>query len=185
MDKIKKDDISVRRFLFEDITPLVDYWTKSSAEYWRERGLDKSKLSSEKEFTEYYENSFKTSGGVRTIAVILFRGKPIGVHTLTDFIENESAIFHAHIWSDEYRKKGIGFYSYPAAIEFFMDTLSLKKVIFKTPLINAGANKVKEKLGIPCLGETVFESPVLIGPLEANLYEVDRELLQKIKQRIA
>ena len=64
-----------------------------------------------------------------------------------------------------------------------MRKLNLKKIIFKTPIINIGANKVKEKLGIPKIGETLFESPILFAPLEANLYELDREMLKKLKEK--
>ena len=105
------------------------------------------------------------------------------MHTLTDLVENENAVFHAHIWDEENRKLGIGFYSYLKAADFCMVKLNLKKIIFKTPKISSGANRIKEKLGIPCLGETLFESPVQFTPLEANLYELDRDLLNKLKDR--
>ena len=183
MIRAKKEDVTIRNFLQEDITPLVNYWTKNSAEFWKARGLDKSKLMSESEFTDFYLNAFRKYGDVKTVAVILYKNKAIGVHTLTDFIENESAIFHAHIWNEEHRKIGIGNYSYIKAADFFMKKLNLKKIIFKSPKINLGANRIKEKLGIPCLGDTVFESPVLFAPIQANLYELDIELLEKIKAK--
>lgn len=181
MGQINSEDVSIRDFLPEDIKPLVNYWTQSSAEFWKIRGVDKLKLPSEKEFTERYQDAFQNFGGVKTLAVIVFQGKSIGVHSLTELVENENAIFHAHIWDDENRKLGIGFYSYIKAAEYFIQKLNLKKIIFKTPKINAGANRVKEKIGIPCIGETVFESPILFSSLDANLYELDRELLVKIK----
>lgn len=184
MLKAKSEDITIRNFLQEDISPLVNYWTKNSAEFWRVRGIDKAKLYSEQEFTDYYESTLRNDGDVKTVAVILYNGTAVGVHTLTDLIENESAVFHAHLWDEKYRTIGIGFYSYIKAAEFFMNKLRLNKIIFKTPKINIGANRVKEKLEIPCLGETVFESPVLIAPMQANLYELDRELLLKIKSRM-
>lgn len=174
-------DVSIRKFQIDDIGPLVDYWTKSSEDYWQERGIDKSKLFTEKEFSDYYQDSFKKNGGVSTVAVILYKENPVGVHTLTSLKENESGVFHAHIWKEEHRKIGIGYFSYILAAEFFLQTLNLKKIIFKTPKINLAANRVKEKLGIPKVGETLFEETVLIKPLKANLYELDLVLIQKIK----
>ena len=183
MNSTKSTDVTIRDFLPEDIIPMVKYWTQSSAEFWKVRGVAKDKLNTEGEFTERYKNAFLNNGGVKTIAVIQFFGKAIGVHSLTDLIENESAVFHAHIWDEENRKRGIGFYSYLKAAEYFMYKLNLKKIIFKTPIINIGANRIKKKLGIPKIGETIFESPILFAPLEANLYELNLELLEKIKKK--
>ena len=183
MSKTKSTDVTIRDFLPEDIIPMVNYWTQNSAEFWKVRGVDKEKLNTEGEFTERYKNAFLNNGGVKTIAVIQFFGKAIGVHSLTDLIENESAVFHAHIWDEENRKRGIGFYSYLKATEYFMVKLNLKKIIFKTPIINIGANRIKEKLGIPKIGDTIFESPILFLPLEANLYEFDRDMLKKLKEK--
>ena len=148
MNSTKSTDVSIRDFFPEDITTMVNYWTQSSTEFWKVRGVDKTKLSTEGEFTERYKNAFLNNGGVKTFGVILFRKKAIGVHSLTDLIENESSVFYAHIWNEENRKRGIGFYSYLKAAEYFMHKLNLKKIIFKTPIINIGANRIKEKLGI-------------------------------------
>lgn len=82
--------------------------------------------------------------------------------------------------SPDYRSKGIGYYSYPLSMDFFMKKMNFNKIIFKTPKINIAANKIKTKLNIPCLGDTIFDATVLIKPMEANLYEVDRELLDKL-----
>ncbi len=48
---------------------------------------------------------------------------------------------------------------------------------------NYFANRIKEKIGIPLIGETVLDDPILIAPLEVNLYELDRELLIKLKEK--
>lgn len=117
--------------------------------------------------------------------MITYNDKAIGIHGVTHVIDGESAIMHAHIWYPEYRQKGIAYFSYPLAMDFFMIKLDLKKIIFKTPKINIGANKVKQKLQIPYLGDTVFDGPVLLKPLAANLYEVDRVLLKQLLKKIS
>lgn len=80
--KVYSDNVSIRDFLPENIAPLVTYWTQNSEEFWKVHGVDKSKLKSEKEFTEIYQNAFRQFGGVKTLAIILFKEKAIGVHGL-------------------------------------------------------------------------------------------------------
>ena len=180
-----QEDILIRAFQKEDIEPLVGYWTGNSEEFWRIRGIDKLKLKSRSDFISVYEKAFRETGEVQGLATILYRGQSIGIHSLTDIIEHESAVFHAHIWSEVHRGLGIGVFSYLKAADFFIEKLKLKKIIFKTPKLNLAANRVKEKIGITCIGDTVFESPVLIAPLSANLYELDKVLLEKLKVKHA
>lgn len=174
-------DVSVRAFAREDILPLVDYWTKNSEEFWRQRGVDKGKLKPREEFIASYEKSFAENGGIPTLVTILLYQQAIGIHGVSHVVENESGVFHAHIWRDEDRHKGVGIYSYLKAAEHFFNAFNLQKIIFKTPKINRGPNRLKEKIGIPAIGDTVFDAPIMISPTPATLYELDRELLQKLK----
>jgi RimJ/RimL family protein N-acetyltransferase len=142
---IQPGDLRIRALEPCDIPRVVDYWTGNSAEFWRMRGVDKAKLSSHDEFVSGYERMFREGGKVPGTAVILLRGEPVGLHTLTDIVEGESAVFHAHIWSEELRGLGLGVYSYLKAAEFFFTTLKLKKILFKTPNRNPlrGGNRFR------------------------------------------
>ncbi len=184
MNTILKNDISVRNFAFEDIAPTVSYMTENSSEYWLERGVDLAKMKPKKEFLEHYRAKLESLGDIPSNCTIAYKGQAIGLHSLSHVAQYDHAIMHAHIWSAELRNKGVGYYSYPLAMDFFMKKFNFKKIVFKTPKINIAANKIKEKLQIPCLGDTVFEAEVLIKPLEANLYEVDRTLLDQLLTRI-
>ncbi len=181
MTAVRSQEVEIRDFRRKDIPALVQYWTENSAEFWRARGVDPTKLMARDEFIAKYESIFAEVGDVKGVAVIVFRGLSIGVHTLTSLIEGESAIFHAHIWSEEHRGQGIGVFSYLKASEFFMKKLSLKKIVFKTPKLNQAANRIKEKIGIPKLGDIIFDAPILINPLDSNLYEIDINLLSQLK----
>lgn len=144
--------------------------------------MEKSKLKAKDDFIASYEKAFDENGGIPQIAVILLYGKPIGVHTLTELLPENHAVFHAHIWDEQHRRQGVGVISYIKACDFFMHTLKLKKILFKTPLINRGAIRIKEKLGLEPKGSILFEAPILIKPLEANLYEIDSNTLEQLKR---
>lgn len=181
--RVSGADVAVRAFRREDIIPLVDYLTGSTEEFWRVRGVDKAKLLPRGESIENYEKRFREQGRVPTIVTIELRGVAIGVHTLTHLVQGSSAVFHAHIWREEHRRLGIGVFSYLKAAELFFSELQLEKLLFKTPKLNAGAHRVKEKIGIPPLGDIVFDAPVLISPLPATLYELSPALLAELKKR--
>jgi len=42
-------------------------------------------------------------------------------------------------------------HTYPKACHIFFERFDLRRILFKTPVQNMGAIRVKEKLGIPCL----------------------------------
>lgn len=167
------ENISIRELLQSDIELICNYWFGQSSSYWTDLGVDISRLGTRENYSAKMNTDFIKSNGIQEIAIILLNGEPIGHHSLTHHIENESAIFHTHIWSSAHRKQGIATISYPKACCYFFQTLRLKKIIFKTPKINIGANRLKEKLGIKKIFETIYDGPLLLRPLEANLYEIN------------
>ncbi len=165
-------NISIRKLLQSDIELICNYWFGQSPSYWTDLGVDITRLGTRENYCTKMNTDFDKSNGIQEIAIILLNGEPIGHHSLTHHIENESAIFHTHIWNSTHRKQGIATISYPKACLYFFQTLRLKKIIFKTPKINIGANRLKEKLGIKKISETIYDGPLLLKPLEANLYEI-------------
>lgn len=174
-------DVEIREFRPEDIVPVVDYWTANAPEFWHARGIDPAKLLPREAMLAGYETAFRERGGVKMTVVIVYQGRAVGMHGLTEVVEGESGIFHAHLWDAASRGKGIARVSYVKACDWFMDSLGLKKLIFRTPKLNPAPNRVKEKIGIPKIGETLLDLPMLKEPLPANVYELDRALLDKLK----
>jgi RimJ/RimL family protein N-acetyltransferase len=86
----------------------------------------------------------------------LYKEKAVGVHLINQIIPNESGVFHAHIWEKELRGQGIATKTYPMACKVFFDSFCFQRIIFKTPINNLGAIRVKEKLGLKILGEEVL-----------------------------
>lgn len=183
MEKAQLSEVSVREFRLEDLPALVDYWLNTPEEVWIARGVDKSKIPSRERHYDGYQKAFAEKGGVPNQVTVLYRGQPIGTHLLNNLIQNESGLFHAHFWDESSRGKGIAVFSYLMACDVFFKNLELKKIIFKTPKINIPPNRVKEKIGIPCIGDTVLDAPILFKPLEAKLYELDWEMLRRLKKR--
>jgi hypothetical protein len=61
------------------------------------------------------------------------------------------------------------------ACRVFLQRFDLKRILFKTPAQNVGAIRVKEKLGIRCLGEEVVDFGIIRPGTLAKVYELTRE----------
>jgi RimJ/RimL family protein N-acetyltransferase len=172
--------VSVRDLTEEDIPYILDYWFHSPPGFIESMGVDPSKLLPEPEFKKFLLEKIRANrelpASKLNVQIILYEQRPIGFHTLGPLEENESAVFHAHIWNPEYRRRGIGMFSYPAACRVFFKRFNLKRILFKTPLQNTGAIRVKEKLGIHCIGEeTVVNLGILKDGTYTKVFELQRQ----------
>ena len=70
------------------------------------------------------------------------------------------------------RRKGIAMITYPKAGRIFMERFDLKRILFKTPLQNIGAIRVKEKLGIRWIGEEAVSFGIIQDDTLAKVFEL-------------
>ncbi len=184
--KPRFEDIQVREYKHSDIDLIIEHRRRTPVEFWRSIGIDHLKMISEDQFKQKYECILNNNQNLDRylLCIITYKNNPIGMHSISHHIVEKEGIMHAHIWLPELRGQGIGVYSYPKAMQFFMKNLNLTKIIFKTPKMNLAANRIKEKLGIKSLGLTTFDHPNLIQPLESFLYEVEEKSIATILQRL-
>jgi RimJ/RimL family protein N-acetyltransferase len=134
----------------------------------------------EKMFQEKITENRKPSSSKSNALVITYDGQPIGMHSINPLVEGDHGIFHAHIWDPKFRRRGLAMHSYPKACRVFVDRFNLKKIVFKTPVGNFGAIRVKEKLGIRELGEEVISFSIVKDGTLARVFELTRaEVEQK------
>lgn len=171
--------VALRDLVESDIPLVLDYWFRSPPGYVESMGADPRKLPSESEWgrslLERCRHNLSLPESKATVLVITHDGAPIGMHTLFPVTEGDSAIFHAHVWRPEFRGRGLGMITYPQACEIFMRRFDLKKLLFKTPLQNPGAIRVKEKLGIRSTGEEILDLAIMRENLRARVFELTRE----------
>jgi RimJ/RimL family protein N-acetyltransferase len=176
--------IRVRPFDQNDVSLFADYLYRSPRGFLEKIGLDPGRLLPEEKFREVFsamvEKSAAPAGPPPTCLSILWNGLPVGAHTLTEVKAGASAVMHAHLWREEFRGKGIGQKSYLLAASFFVKEHGFQEILFRTPADNPGPNRVKEKLGIPKVGEGLVDTPVSLPGLKANLYRLDRALLARL-----
>lgn len=180
MHSVQPDDIKIQNFTEADIELWVDYLHNSSAEFLKSFGVDKAKVPSKNVLVETLMKNLNSDGLVTNFVAIKFKDEIIGNHNVNHIVENESALFHAQIWKDSLRGKGIGQISYVKACDHFLKSLSLKKIIFKTPKGNVPAQRIKQKLGLVAIGSVIYENSFMFEPMDCLQYEIDQKMIDDL-----
>jgi len=170
--------VTVRDLSEEDVNEVTEYWYHSPPGFIEAMGIDPKKLLPEPEFARYLiekctANKLLAASKLNTLT-ITYKGKAIGSHTIDPLVEGDHGIFHAHIWNPEMRRKGIAMITYPKACWIFMERFDLKRILFKTPMQNIGPIRVKEKLGIRCIGEETVGFGIVRDGTLAKVFELTR-----------
>jgi RimJ/RimL family protein N-acetyltransferase len=178
-ERVDPRSVSVRDLREADIPSVLDYWFRSPPGFIESLGADLAKLPAEAKFADSLRQRVRDSEGrarskLGSLA-ILHDGEFVGFHNLNPLVEGDYGIFHAHIARPEFRRRGVAECSYPRACRIFLERFDLKRILFKTPVQNAGAIRVKEKLGIRCIGEEVVDFGILRAGTVAKVFELTRE----------
>ena len=171
--------ISIRDLTEEDIPFILNYWFHSPPGFIEAMGVDTAKLPSEADMAKSLEEKCRinrTLPASKTNALVVsYANQPIGLHTLFPFTQGDSGIFHAHLWKSEMRGRGLALHSYPRACQIFIQRFDLKRILFKTPIQNKGAIRVKEKLGIRSIGEETIGFGIIRDGTRAKVFELSKE----------
>jgi len=177
--------VSLRDLSEAEIPLVLEYWFHSPEGFIESLGVDPAKMPAEEDMKtgliKKCQDNQKLPDSKLNAVVILYERRPIGLHTLFPMREGESGIFHAHIWDQTMRRKGIAQISYPLACKEFMKRFNLQKILFKTPKQNTGAIRVKEKLGIRYIGEEIVDFSIIKSGTLAQVFEITKEELSEFK----
>ncbi|WP_394827826.1 GNAT family N-acetyltransferase [Pendulispora albinea] len=184
MSDMHLSDIEAADLEPPDIDSILAYWYDSPVDYLRSIGVAPEKLPSKRKMREMLALKLGQPHVPPTILVVAAKGERVGVHELTHIEPGVSAVMHAHIWKAEHRGRGIGAVSYVKAMERFFDAHGFSRILFETPTANAGANRIKQILGIAPRGEGSLYLPIMVRPLATTRYAVERSELPAIVGRL-
>jgi RimJ/RimL family protein N-acetyltransferase len=170
--------VTVRDLTVTDIPKVLDYWYSSEPSFLESMGVDLTKLAPREEFRKMLQDKCQANMALPeskiNAQVICVDEKPVGFHTINPLVEGDYGVFHAHIWDEDMRGKGITVRSYLLACKVFMDRFNLKRILFKTPLQNKDAIRVKEKLGIAVVGEEILDFGIYQEGVRAKVFEISK-----------
>lgn len=159
---INKDDLSLRSFSIEDVEHVLNDWYRADPKYLEALNVDPKRMLPEDEHKKFLLEEASKNESISTYLTVLYKGKAVGIHLINQIKPKESGVFHAHLWADEFRGLGISTITYPMACKIFFERLGLKKIIFRTPVNNSGAIRIKEKLGMRFLSEEILNGAGII-----------------------
>lgn len=182
---IEANKIALRDLTHSDIPLLLRYWYDSDPAYFDAMGVDFRWMPSREEFEQTLLEKVRLNpspeGPRINVVMIEYNGLPIGFHVINPLVVGDHGVFHAHIIAPEFRRRGVGQHSYGLALKLFVNRFQLKKILFRTPAHNLGPNRLKEKLGIRCIGEEVFSNyGILKDGTRARIWEITREELEQL-----
>ncbi|MEC4090168.1 GNAT family protein [Pseudoalteromonas rubra] len=170
--------VRVRAFQESDIDQHIAYWHNPENTFLEDLGVERQRLIPAHKMREQLQYVLNKMPQACSLLTIEYQGQAIGVHELTDIVEQESGVMHASIWTSEFRGLGIGKVSYVKAMQWYFEHLPLQRILFKTPKNNRAANKLKQTLKIKQVGECTYELPIFGRPIEAHLYEMTRSAFE-------
>lgn len=176
--------VEIRNIQLADVPQMTKYWYESPPGFIESLGVDPKKMKTPDDFRAFMEDRCKAPENKRTGLVILFEGQPVGQHSVNPLVEGDYGIFHAHIWDDQFRRRGIGLKSYVLASKLFMDRFDLKRMLYKTPRQNIASIRVKEKLGMRFIGEEAIGFGIVKEGTIAKVYEATRDEITHLYQKL-
>ena len=168
--------ISVSDLTLEDIPSILNYWYRSTPGFIESMGVDWSKMPTEDEFAsglrkKCIDNQSLPSSKLNAL-IVRYDQAGVGFHTINPLAEGEFGVFHAHFWDSKIRGRGLGLYTYATACHIFIERFGLKRILFKTPVQNVAALRVKEKLKIPYIGEEIINFGIYREGTVAKVFEL-------------
>ena len=181
--------ISIRDLQPSDVPNITDYWFRSPPGFIEAMGVDRSKFPSEHDFIASLESKICSSRSAPQptagVLAIVRDEDLVGFHTLNPIEKGDHGVFHAHIIRSKFRGQGICMTSYPLACHKFIHRFDLKRILFKTPIQNIGAIRVKEKLGIPSIGNETISFGIMKDETPSQVFELSRARAEQLYSAVS
>ena len=141
--------ISVRPFLRDDFSSIVDYFLKADTDFLIGMGVDIPKLPTREKWLSILESNFEAPDQEKQFyyQIWLLDGKPVGHCNINKIVFGDHAFLHLHMWQSQNRKSGLGFEFLKLAIPNFFDRFKLKVLYCEPFAKNEPPNKTLPKLG--------------------------------------
>lgn len=182
-----ENEVKVRDLTIYDIKYIADYWIKSDKDFLIGMGVDLDKLPSRNSLTKMLTDQINLPHSSKaSMAMILeLNGKPAGHCNVNEITYGKEATMHLHLWTTEFRQKGLGTRMVLKSLPVFFDKLKLKTLWCEPYAYNPAPNKTLKKIGF----EFVKRHKTIPGSLnfeqEVNRYKLTIEQFEKIRNKNA
>ena len=146
---VQELDLSIRELEIKDISFIADYWLLSPSEHLESMGVDLNKVPTKTGLINYLKSQIATPNDKKESFALIWEvgGVPIGHSNVNELVFGQTGKMHLHIWSQEYRKKGIGLTLLKMSLPFYFNELKLEELICEPFASNLAPNKTLNKIG--------------------------------------
>lgn len=141
--------IKVREAVYQDITTIGDYWFNSSAEHLVGMGVDLDKMPKRSDFSQMLSHQLNLPYPQKKAYALIWEinGEAVGHSNVNDISYGQEAKMHLHLWTEGFRKKGMGEKLVRLSLPFYFEKLKLQQLICEPYAANPAPNRVMEKVG--------------------------------------
>ena len=179
------NEVNVRDLTLDDIKYIADYWINSDPDFLVGMGVDLDKLPSRSGLTKMLTDQIRLpDSGKASLAMILeLNGKPAGHCNVNGILYGQEAAMHLHLWTAEYRQKGLGTAMVLQSLPVFFDRLKLETLWCEPYAHNPAPNKTLEKIGFEFVKRYTTTPGSLNFEQEVNRYKLTRGRFEEIRKR--
>lgn len=183
---MQKEQILVREIRSEDIPYIVNYWTKSEEDYLISLGVELDKVPKAEDLEQMLTKQLQlVNREKQNYALIVLADKtPIGHVNINEITFGHSAKMHLHIWTNKWRKGGVGTKMLHLSIPIFFDQFNLKKIICEPYAENKAPNSTLKKVGFQFVKKYTTTPGSITFRQEVNQWELSVKNLVVFGEKI-
>ena len=178
-------EVNVRDLRIDDIEYIADYWLNSDKEFLVSMGVDLDKLPTRNGLTRMLTSQINLPDFSKaSMAMILeLNGKPVGHCNVNGIIYGKEATMHLHLWTADYRQKGLGTIMVLKSIPAFFERLKLGTLWCEPYAHNPAPNKTLKRIGFEFIKRYSTTPGSLNFEQEVHRYKLTRDRFEEIKKQ--
>lgn len=176
-----ESEVRVRDLRKDDIKYIADYWINSDKDFLVSMGVDLAKVPTRNSLIKMLTDQIDLPDSSKaTMAVILeLNETPIGHCNVNGIIYGQEATMHLHLWTADYRQRGLGTTMVRKSLPVFFDRLKLETLWCEPYAHNPAPNKTLEKIGFEFVKRYVTTPGSLNFEQEVNRYKLTIERFEQ------
>ena len=139
----------VRPMTLDEVSIVIDYFHRASAEHLEMMGVDPTRLPSPDRWRERYAEEFAKPVSERSTFLVLWEldGTPVGFSTTNKIVYGSEAHMHLHVVDPQRRRSGIGSACVRQTVDLYFDALALKRLFCEPNAFNVAPNRTLQRVG--------------------------------------
>lgn len=175
--------LSVRELRADDIPRITDYWLNSTPDHLIGMGVDVNKMPTRAEWEAMLSDQLNLSYEEKKSYCLIWevKGKAAGHSNINDIVYGEEAFMHLHLWSPDFRQRGLGARLVRLSLPCFFDNCQLQRLYCEPYALNPAPNRTLEKAGFEFVKSYRTVPGFLSCEQKVNRWVLTRERFERLR----